>query len=172
MKKRDLFNLRDNFLEFENPQDLGNKLLDIFNDKCEFPLVYGYEAYKDSKDKFTEWNLDYLKPYSISDELSVRNFLGGLKELCELKSSFLEKFNGYLGFSGVDRKNIDYCQQKLFSAGFGEKENSYFLNVIFSLKYYSPRDKREFRYKAEIGSYTSEIGRIMNKYLIFRGHEK
>ena len=113
MKKKELFELRlECHRKFENPSNLlklTNKL--IKNSKI--PLITGM---KDDRNFLKNWKLEYLTPKKESDELTVRNYLEGLRKIEKLyserkfhnKTELFEKFGAFLLFNGLDNNYEGY----------------------------------------------------------------
>ena len=78
MNNQELFELRKKYsLKFENPGDLVSFLDGLFVEEVKLPLVVGIP--KQEKD----WKIYELAPQTINDELTVRNYIQGLREFRE-----------------------------------------------------------------------------------------
>jgi hypothetical protein len=168
MKKEDLFKLREKcFEEFDNPLDLEMKVKSIITDPSKIPMVTGYKKWKQE-----DWYITPLSPATPSEELTVRNYLEGLRKVQEAnlefkryhpEEKFFKDFKGIIMYQGIDTKHYSNQDTKILSIAFGMKNSENFnLNI-----YWNGSDSKEriLTYGAENKVEPSRIRKIMEPHL-------
>ena len=105
MNEQELFELRKKHTRtFGRPQDLISFLDGLMIQEVKFPLVVGYERF----DPDGNWKIHELTPQTTDDELTVRNYLSGLREFDQyLKKDehaglLFQNFSSILNYKGLD----------------------------------------------------------------------
>ena len=103
MENEELFRLRQQRdYQLNHPKELYDFAARFFDKEFCVPLVIGHDdpAFRDT------WTVHSLRPYTVSDRLTVENFLEGINEVTRNFGSFGEevrkRFRGDLFFEGVD----------------------------------------------------------------------
>jgi hypothetical protein len=162
MNKDELFELRfENSQPFDNPIRLEEFVRDVIGNPLEIPVVAGYDRHQQY------WEVWELSPSSISDELTVRNFLGGLeviKETYGMTPNRFKNFQGELSYFGLENGDVSEYDSPILSIVLGNNGSE--LKTIkpprFSLNIYYGRDKT---YTAKSGERVSFFDEAMRKYL-------
>jgi hypothetical protein len=153
MKKLELFELRKGSeLKFDNPRELISKIENIMRDS-QFPLVYGYREFSSKGN----WKLTYLKPKENSDELTVKNFLEGIKEVD--KKAHSKNFSGKIDYPGLETMHYSNEGQTFLDIYVDERNNSsrtYCLEITL---------EKDGTYGAKAINYTSNFEKFMEKHL-------
>ena len=153
MKRLDLFKLRKKEeLKFNAPKGLILKIEKIMTGS-QIPLVYGY---RDSDPK-GNWNLVYLKPREPSDELTIKNFLEGIKEM-DKKDKF-KNFSGTIDYIGAESMHYSNEGQEILEITIKEKDNS---SRTYCLEVALQKDRT---YGTKAISYVSDFEKLMEKHL-------
>jgi hypothetical protein len=153
MKKLDLFKLRKKGgLTFNTPKGLISKIGEIMTGS-QIPLVYGYSEFEPKGN----WNLAYLKPLKDSDELTIKNFLEGIKEI-DKKDQF-KNFLGTIDYTGAESMHYSNERQQILGITVNEKNNSsrtYCIEITL---------QKNSTYSAKAISYVSDFEKFMEKHL-------
>ena len=113
MNNQELFELRKKYsLKFKNPQDLVSFLDGLFVEEVKLPLVVGIPKWE------KDWKIYELAPQTINDELTVRNYLEGLRQFSETWKQDKDaqellgpNFYSMVFYNGID-SNDGYNQYK------------------------------------------------------------
>lgn len=153
MKQSELFELRKvNELKFENPKELISEMEKIMKNS-EIPLVYGYREFSSKGN----WKLTYLKPKEISDELTVKNFLEGIRKID--KTSSFKNFSGKIDYNGLETMHYSSEGRQFLDIYVDEKNSSsrtYCLEITL---------EKNGTYGAKAIAYTSKFEKFMEKHL-------
>lgn len=138
MNPKALFRLRKKaVLKFQSPKKLRNLVNRIIMPSSQIPLVVGYEDFNEK-----QWRTSYLKPKTPSEEITLNNFLEGLKKVeiewekskkHKIMSDF-NKFEGIFVFEGVDTKHYSNQDTRIMSIMLRKDLVSYFLGIYWSGK--------------------------------------
>lgn len=160
MRRKELFKLRKKeLLKFRSISDLVKSVDKIIPSTSKIPLVVGYSNFEEN-----QWKISYLKPDTKSDEITLINFLGGLKKLeriSERNSNLVEykKFDGALFFRGVNTLNYENYNTPIinifFEIGFGK----------YNLKVYFKDFTNEGKYGVESKKEISLMEKIMDSHI-------
>lgn len=159
-KKEELFELRGDSLYFENPLGLKQGIESFFGEDYNFPLVSGHVW---NPKNFDGWKIRDMKPEELSDELTVRNFLGGLEELSNSHVHLSKPFEGEIFFEGVERASSEYYGQIVLQVRFRGTGSNYYLDLKFV---HNPKSNDFSKvYSATSSRQVDLIEKIMIKYL-------
>ena len=166
MNNQELFELRKKrVLTFGNPDDLKDFLDNLIIEQVKFPLVVGYKDFNPDK----EWRVRELTPQTINDELTLRNYLEGLREVNESfkqdKSApelLTPNFLSILVYNGLDGNDRTYQHQKIFGVQIGFTNSSRNRNLeSYSLSLYN----RGLDYYSRTEKNKSDLSKIMEVHL-------
>jgi hypothetical protein len=166
MKEKELYNLRDKILEFDNFKKFKIKVKSFFGKNLEFPMVVGYKSFNPKEN----WQIKKLSPITNSDRLTIENYFEGLKQVeeeIEERKRFPNpqpiKFNGMIYLNGINSLHYSHWNSHIFSATMHLKKSA-----LYSLDfYYSHRNDKPERigYAATSKKEETIFDGIMSKFL-------
>jgi len=152
MNKNELCNLRKNsFLKFNSPSELLSKL-EIISKDFQVPLVHGYKEFGPAN-----WKVTYLKPKEMSDELTLRNFIEGIKKIDE-SQTLKEHFSAEMHYNGTETMHYSEFNENILAIFVQEKKNPGYFGLHISFQ-----DNKEYSAKASI--YTSDFEKTMERFI-------
>ncbi|VVB82601.1 Uncharacterised protein [uncultured archaeon] len=171
MKNKEFLKLVGKEIKFEKITQFKNQLENIFERNFEIPLI--------------EYNhLDNLPRYSIfktmdgiervllpctkSDELTIQNYLEGIKKIEEEYKSAPEwiKFKGEIYLNGIEDFGKGSIDDRLFCATIQIRESLvYYLNLFLSEAEVSGLTYNKLGYAAESKSEETKLDMIMSQHL-------
>jgi len=152
MNPQELFELRKKYsLKFKNPGDLVSFLDSLFVKEVKLPLVVGFPKLE------KDWKIYELAPQTINDELTVRNYIQGLREFREswekdkdAQELFGCNFYSMVFYTGIDHEDKYNQDQDILSISLGFVNSSrnrnlggYHLFLRNGSRLYDSRTKRE-----------------------------
>lgn len=110
MKAKELYALRrEGERKFDKISDLRGFLTDLLGEKLILPMVVGYMQFGEK-----EWEVANLQPLTTSTELTVRNYLEGLKNIEQ--SNRQDLFSGRIFYDGVETLHYSNWDSRIISA--------------------------------------------------------
>ncbi|MBR9705731.1 hypothetical protein GOV14_01730 [Candidatus Pacearchaeota archaeon] len=145
MNTRKLYELRKDRMTIQNSPDQFYEIATtIFKDckRVQVPLVFGP---KDSGED--QWKVQYLSPKTVSDRLTIENFLEGVRIIRdEYSPELFRYFHSKLIFEGVDsEKNIPNNTSLIDISLTNGGKASHNLSIIYSEHAYTARTTRDIQ---------------------------
>jgi hypothetical protein len=103
---------------------LTDFLDNLFVEEVKLPLVIGHEEFDSDKD----WKVVYLKPKDVSDELTVRNYIEGLRKIYGELNKFpiLNNFRALLSYGGIESFHYSNQDTLILGVSAGIKDSTSF----------------------------------------------
>lgn len=146
MNDNKLFELRKKrVLQFDSIVDLNSKVNEIMADPLKITVVVGFT--KISHNPEASWEVHYLKPHEKSDELTVMNYLEGLRKVEQEfvhRKDCIRNFKGILVFDGLESFHYSNESSPFMMVGIGDGNyTKYGLDIYLKKNAYHAMSRQE-----------------------------